>query len=197
MVEFIEGEPNKFQLVTPDHRFHFKAPVLDEKQRWVKLLRSLILNLGSHTLEKISHSLSMSSHTSITSPDRGKGLLEVGSSFDHQRGLDQSLGRTSPTPSPQMSPRHSPHPSPLPTRAAAGKMGNGIMPQVTQASVDMEVMAASGGSDSVDGPLPSGGLNIPPHEGGVAAGEGGESYEEFAKVMRRGGCGFVTDTRDG
>lgn len=49
MVEFVEGEPNHFILVTGDHRLHFKAAVLEEKQQWVKYLRSSILSMSSQT----------------------------------------------------------------------------------------------------------------------------------------------------
>ena len=32
LVEFVDGEPTKFSLVTTDHRLHLKAPSLDTKQ---------------------------------------------------------------------------------------------------------------------------------------------------------------------
>lgn len=46
VVEFVEGEPTKFLLVAGDQRLHLKASSIDEKQQWVKYLRSSILCLN-------------------------------------------------------------------------------------------------------------------------------------------------------
>ncbi len=47
IVEFIEGEPCKFALVTTDSRLHLKSSSLDIKQVWVKLLRESILKTST------------------------------------------------------------------------------------------------------------------------------------------------------
>ena len=43
MLEFIEGEPSKFALVTGDSRIYLKASSVDVKHSWVKTLRLSIL----------------------------------------------------------------------------------------------------------------------------------------------------------
>ncbi len=43
VVEFVEAEPTKFLLATGDHKLHFKAATLEEKQQWVRTLRSAII----------------------------------------------------------------------------------------------------------------------------------------------------------
>ena len=48
IIEFVEGEPTRFLLVTGDQKLHLKAPVLEEKQEWVKILRSAIFSMSSH-----------------------------------------------------------------------------------------------------------------------------------------------------
>lgn len=87
ILEFVEGEPHKFHLVTSDTRLHIKAPNLDEKQQWVKYLRSSILGLNTQATP--------------TKTDRSgsgvatKGLLEP-------EAVTQDLQ----LPSPMASPRH-------------------------------------------------------------------------------------------
>lgn len=54
MIEFVEGEPSKFLLVSGDHRLHFKASGLDEKQQWIKSLRTSILSMSSLSVPKVA-----------------------------------------------------------------------------------------------------------------------------------------------
>ena len=49
MLEFIEGEPCKFALVTGDSRLHLKASSVDIKHEWVRSLRSSILEKTTET----------------------------------------------------------------------------------------------------------------------------------------------------
>jgi len=49
VVEFVEGEPNKFLVAAEDHRLHFKASSLEEKQHWVTSIRSSILTMSTQT----------------------------------------------------------------------------------------------------------------------------------------------------
>jgi len=50
IIEFIEGEPCKFALLTADNRLYLKANSVESKQDWVQVLRSNILsNSGMET----------------------------------------------------------------------------------------------------------------------------------------------------
>lgn len=67
VVEFVEGDPNKFLLVAGDHRLHFKASTIEEKQKWIRYLRSSILSKNSQNSAKMER-------------DTSKGYLELDNS---------------------------------------------------------------------------------------------------------------------
>ncbi len=102
-MEFVEGEPTKFLLITGDSRLHLKASSLDEKQHWVKYLRSIILVLNplakmdrSQSLQvsrgflepEISHDLEPSPRTSPYLK-RKEFLLQNGSPASKSLGAEE------------------------------------------------------------------------------------------------------------
>ena len=98
----MEGEANKFLLVADDHRLQFKASTLEEKQQWVKILRSATL-------------ATMNSNSNPTLVDKSisKVLLE-------SDNLNIDL---------RPSPQHSPLPKKKETTIPVKKLnGNGAIP---------------------------------------------------------------------
>lgn len=107
MVEFVEAEPTKFLLVTGDHKLHFKATTLDEKQQWVRVLRSAIMNKCNDVSKLNIPSVAVPSLTPSPTPGTsGKETPNGMTDFKKMNGsmvvpVDRTHSKASPYASPQ------------------------------------------------------------------------------------------------
>ena len=104
VIEFMEAEPTKFILATSDQKLHFKAPTLEEKQRWVRVLRSSIVKKSNEAAKLTVPSVA------VPVPPISNGVVSPSGSavdFKQVNGISRlsTDWERSKTPSPQSSPR--------------------------------------------------------------------------------------------